>query len=219
MTTHHRLTRGAIVAAAVSMTLASAAPALAGDLSMSKSDTVVAQVVWDTGDPEAAHQTWGILAAHRQGSATGISYQDVDMAVSPCDNGTPEPDDDFEAVAGTARTGEGMASSASIAKNLRGATVSGVMTIYTVAFDECAGTWDVLAVDEDVAVAVDLVAVGRGERWVSVYRESVPGEYTMRELSRMRGYRAAGTATVGGIAIDFEDALIARFSSISQWRS
>ena len=219
MTTRRRINRGVILALGAAMALASAGPALARDLSMSKLDSVVAQVVWGTPDPESPQQAWGILAAYRQGSTTAVSYQDVEGTVAPCDNGTPEPEDDYLAMTGTVRTGDGLASASSFARNLRKAMAAGTVTIHTVAFDECARTWDVIAVDEDVPVALDLAGVGRAEHSVDVYRESVSGEFRVRELSRMRGYHAVGTATLDGVAIEFADAFVARFTSHTQWRS
>ena len=79
--------------------------------------------------------------------------------------------------------------------------------------------WDVIAVDGDVPVGLEVAGAGSAEHSVDVYRESVPGEFTMRELSRMRGYHAGGTATLDGVAIEFADAFVARFTSHTQWRS
>lgn len=219
MTSHRRLERSLSIPLGLLIAITAAGPALARDLSISKSDWIVAQLVWGEGDPTSSTQAWGNLAAYPQGETSAISFNDTHAQLMTCDAGTPDAEDDYEGYRGTARIGEGEATSLSIAKDLRTAAAAGIMTIYTIAFDDCVGRWDILHVEDGVAVSFDLHATGRSEHWVDVYRERAPGEYQIREMSRMRGYHATGTAQIGGVPITFADALIARFSSLSQWRS
>lgn len=215
---HRRLAHSIAIPLALVIAVVAAGPALARDMSISKSDGVVAQLVWGEGDPASPTQSWGNLAAFGQGDSTMIWFNDTQVQMLTCDAGTPDPTDDYEGYRGTARVGDGVGTS-TVARDLRSASASGVITIYTIAFDDCAGVWDVVDVEEDVAVSFDIRASGRSEHWVDVYRERAPGEYDARQVSRMRGYHASGSAALGGVPLDFADALIARFSSMSQWRS
>ena len=205
---HRRL---AATAAAALVALAVAAPtASAHQPEISKTDSVVAQVVWGTGDVETGAGNWGGLAAYRQPDLVGISYWQDDAAAIVCDNGTADPADDYPGLAGTLTIGEGSTVVVDIAPNLRSASARGTLRIETVTYDTCAAEWTLIDSRPAVAVTLDLVATGTSETDVHVYRDGEAGVYTQKGVTQMRGYWATGSATLGGVPLEFASGLISR---------
>lgn len=184
------------------------------NMEKSRTESVVAQVIWGDAD-ESGEGLYGNLAVYQQGGDMGLSYIEQDVTLVVCDGGTAEPDDDYPGMVGTVVVGDGPVASVSIPANLRSATASGSLDLYSGTFDECTMDWRFELLAADVPVTMSLTGTGRGETWVDVYREVVPGEYRFRQTSRMRGYQASGSATLDGRPVPFEVGLIARFSSSS----
>ena len=189
----------------------------ATNMEKSRAESVVAQVIWGDAD-EKGEGRYGNLAVYVQGRAAGLSYIDEDLEIVLCDAGTADSSDDYEGFVGTVVVGDGPVTSVSIPANLRAASAAGTVDLYGGTMNECSMEWGFSLIATDVPISMSLTAAGRGETWVDVYREVVPGEYSVRQTSRMRGYPASGSATLDGQPVLFEVASIARFSSSTMWK-
>src|SRR5215203_642350 len=196
-------------AAAALVALAVAAPAVsANPPEVSRTDAVVAQVAWGTGDVDTGAGSWGGLAAYQQPDADGISYWQEDTEAVVCDAGTASPADDYAGLAGTLTIGEGSIGVVEIAPNLRSASASGTLRIETVSYDACAAEWTLIDSRPAVAVTLELVATGKSETDVHVYRDGEAGVYTQKGVSQVGGYWATGSATIDGLPLDFDAGFI-----------
>jgi hypothetical protein len=177
----------------------------------SKTDSLVAQVVWGSGDVDTGAGSWGNLVVYDQPELTGISLWQDEAEAIVCDAGTADTSDDYAGLSGTLTVGEGEAWVQEIAPSLRSARAAGSLRIETVAYDTCRAEWTLTDVRYGVPVTLDLVAVGRIETFVHRYSEAEPDVYSLKGVTQMRGYWATGTATLDGVPLPFESALISRF--------
>ena len=208
-----------VVGIGVLLALAVSAPtAQAGTKERSDVDARVAQVVWGSGDVETGVGHWGGFGVFEQPDLGSAFFWDEVTTAVACDGGTPETTDDYIGLDRTFIRGEGAYASFSIDPSLKRATADGTITMTSGTSDGCTGLMTVTDVEPDVPFALALSASGRNETWVDTYRERVPGEYSLFQVLRSRGYPATGTVTIGGEALAYDAGLISRNSGHGTFR-
>lgn len=209
---------GAIVVVVVltAAWLVGATPSMARSVSNSTGSNTTAQVVWGTGDETGAGHYGGIYG-DIESWGTVVGLWEIDAVAVMCDSGTPaDPSDDWQGLAGTMRNGDGVGS-VKVAPSLGSASVVGVLTLTTVAFDQCTDDWDVLDTEEGVAVALDLAATSTPENWVDTYHDLLAGVYNAHGNMHSQSRYAFGTASLGGDPYAFDSGLISRNHWSDHW--
>lgn len=182
--------------------------AAGGTVFNGRGSNAVAQVVWGTSDPVTSAGHYGGVYGDVESFGTIVGLWEEDTHASMCDPGTPgDPSDDYLAMSGTRRTGDG-AGTVAIAPDLKSAAVTGVLTITTFAFDECAGTWAVVATETGVPVRLDLTATGQPSNDVSSFHDLLAGVYNSHQITNSISRAATGTAFLGGRPYAFDAGLI-----------
>lgn len=213
-TTFSGLGVGLVIALASASTALAAAPAGSaggGAVAFNGHDAnAIAQVVWGTSDPVTGAGRTGGMYGDVESFGTIVGLWETDGHAAICDAGTPaDPSDDFLAMSGTGRSGDGQGTVA-IASDLRSALVTGVMTITSYAFDECAGTWTVVATETGVPMRLDLVATGRPTTDSSSSHDLLPGVDNTHQITNGISRWATGTATLAGRPVAFDAGLLSR---------
>jgi hypothetical protein len=195
---------------AVSATGVLAAGPASGTVFSGRGSNVIAQVVWGMSDPVTGEGRIGGLYGDIETFGTLVGLWEKDDHAITCDAGTPgDPSDDYSAMAGTGRSGDGPGT-VSVAADLRSAVVTGVLTIESYAFDQCAGTWTVTATETGVPMRLDLVATGRPSSDASSFHDLVPGVSNSIQVTSGISRSATGTASLGGLSLAFDAGLISR---------
>ena len=208
-----------VIAIGVFLALTLSAPIAQGATKeRSTVDARVAQVVWGSGDVETGVGHWGGFGVFEQPDVSGAFFWDEVTTAVSCDAGTPETTDDYLGLASTFIRGEGTYLSFAIDPSFKHATAAGTIAITSGTSDGCTGATTVTSVEPDVPFSLDLSASGRNETWVDTYRERVPGEYSLFQVLRSRGYPAAGTVTIGGEPLAYDAGLISRHSGHGTFR-
>lgn len=186
-----------------------ATPALAGTVLNSSGSNITAQVVWGTGDENGGGRYGGIYG-DIESWGTMVGLWEEDTQVTTCDNGTPDDlTDDFTGYVGTMRNGDGPGE-VSIAASLRTARVTGVLTITTAEVDDCAGTYVVVSVEENVPVLLELVATSGPMPAVDTSHERLASVYNAHQNLHTIARYATGTAMLDGEPYHFDSGLISR---------
>lgn len=184
----------------------------AGTVGNSSGSNTVAQVVWsESYDPATDEGRFGGIYGDIEDWGTVVGLWESDSRLVECDNGTTDPSDDFMGMATTWRSGDGPGT-VTIAPNLKGAVVTGVLTITTATTDPCAGTYTIVATETDVAMRLDLVATDQPAPWADRYHERLAAVYNSHQILRSMSRSATGTALLGGRSYAFDSGLISRNS-------
>jgi hypothetical protein len=202
--------RAVVVAATLTAAwLIGASPGLAGSVSNSTGSNTTAQVVWGSGDETGAGHYGGIYGdVESHGTIVGLWENDV--VVLTCDNGTPaDPSDDWQGFAGTMRNGFGEGT-VSIAPNLGWASVSGLLRLETVIFNNCTNDYVTTNVETDVPVTLELVATTTSDNSFTKMHELLASQYNIHQNVHMVSRYATGTALLGGEPYAFDSGLISR---------
>ncbi len=199
---------GTAVATATLLLAWSGVPGLAGTVVNSTGSNTTAQVVWGTGDETGAGHYGGIYG-DIESWGTLVGLWELDAVAVTCDAGTPDPSDDYQGMAGSMRNGDAEGS-VTVAPDLGSAVVTGVLTITTVIFDDCAGTYEVTGTATDVPVELDLVAIGKKTSEGDMTHDLLAGVYNFHMNMCSGSREAAGTALLGGEPYPYDSGLISR---------